>query len=188
MRYLFLFLVGANIVSYLFSFLIGLLPRLPLSTLQFTSFEHNYYHIIVGFLATVMTLMIHCVWMIYLILSHKAVKEQLDVMELEAVDFRNRMRAVKMETLPLATLGMIFFISAALAGGGVDTELWPSWIHWSLILGAVGFNLYLFHLEYQYLEKNIQITNEAVDFIIEHREEKEDEEGDETDTEKEDDT
>ena len=164
MKVLYRLLVAINLVLFLFSIIVGI----TLGAIRRPAFEIYGLHFKLALGATVMTLFIHSLVMIYFIVTHKAVKEGLDLRDLTDNDYRKRMRQLKMETIPWTTLGMLIMIGAAIIGAAVDTDHLPRWTHSTTAILAIAVNIYLFWMTYEKLDVNTKLLHEANDEMLEH--------------------
>ncbi len=167
MKVLYRLLAVINVVLFLFSIGVGIL----LGVQDPSSISLYALHFKLSLGASVMTLFIHSMVMIYFIVTHKAVKEGLDLRNLTDNDYRRRMRQLKMETIPWTTLGMLIMIGATIMGAAVDTGNLPRWTHSTSVLFAIAVNVYLFLMTYEKLEENTALLHEANDLMLVHDDE-----------------
>lgn len=178
MKVIYRFLVAVNVVLYLFAIIVGIVLGQQQGFVQ--SLYSLHFQLSLG--AAVLTLFIHSLLMIYFIVTHKAVKEGLDDRGISGTEFRDRMRELKMETIPWTTMGMLMIIGATIVGAAVDTGHLPRWSHSSSVLFAIFVNLYLFWLSHEKLTINTDLMHEANQLLLEYddRETPSDEENSET--------
>ncbi len=164
MKVLYRLLVAVNLVLFAFSIVVGIV----LGAMEPSPLGLYGLHFKLSLGASVMTLFIHSIVMIYFIVTHKAVKEGLDLRDLTENDYRPRMRELKMETIPWTTLGMLIMIGATIVGGAVDTDHLPRWTHSTSAILAIGINVYLFWMTYEKLIVNTKLLHEANDEMLEY--------------------
>jgi hypothetical protein len=117
-------------------------------------------HFILGLIAVFNTLLIHCLVMTYFLGTGRLVKEACVAYGLPDTDLPKRTRDLKRRNTPGAILGMLLAISAAAAGMGSRTEVWPWYIHLVLVVATVVVNLRVFVIEHQNLSTNLIILDE----------------------------
>jgi len=166
MKILFRITALFNVVAYVLATGSGL----GLAWVEHYAYELALYslHFKLALLAAVATLFIHSIVMIYLIVTHKAVKEGLKNRNLAGEAYHQRMRSLKMDTIPWTTTGMLVMIGATIVGAAVDTEHLPRWMHSTTILAAMAFNVYLFYFTYEKLDENTDLLHQANDELLTH--------------------
>ncbi len=168
MKVLFRLLALINVLVYLLATGSGI----ALGLAETPGFQFSFYslHFKLALLAAILTLFIHSIVMIYLIVTHKAVKEGLEERDLTGETFHKRMRALKMETLPWTTTGMLVMIGATILGAATDTHHLPQWTHTPTMVVAMGLNIYLFFFTYDKLNENTDLLQEANQTLLAHDE------------------
>ncbi len=168
MKVVFRVLALVTVLVYLMATGSGILLRLT-ESVDYSLAVYSL-HFRLALLAAVGTLFLHSIVMIYFIVTHKAVKEGFKNRDLAGEAYHRRMRALKMDTLPWTTTGMLIMIVATIMGAATDTGRLPAWTHTPAVLAAMGLNVYLFVFAYRKLRENIDLLHEANEDLLEHDE------------------
>src|SRR4030095_3749824 len=125
-------------------------------------------HILFGLFATFLVTLSQSMTMFYFIGTGKQVKD-LVISHSIAEGFVQRTKVFKARVFPPALLALLFSLATMILGGGVHTRMIPSWVHLTLAILALFFNLQAFFREAKYmiehsvlmqeLEKRLQSTS-----------------------------
>jgi hypothetical protein len=118
------------------------------------------YHFIGGVFVAMFVCLLHVMVMFHFIGSGKEIKEAVVVLGGDA-DVVKRVRRFKAVVFPFATFAPIFTGAAEILGGGAHTGALPGWVHWSVGLFAILFNLFAFPIEYNALKMNLELLDEV---------------------------
>ena len=100
-------------------------------------------HILFGLFATFLVTLAQSMTMFYFIGTGKQVKD-LVISHSITEGFVQRTKVFKARVFPPALWAMLFTMATMILGGGVHTKLIPSWVHLSLAVAALLFNLQAF--------------------------------------------
>ena len=124
-------------------------------------------HFLFGFFTTFLVTLAQSMTMFYFIGTGKHVKD-LVANQPSGNEFIRRTKVFKAKVFPPALWAMLFTMATMILGGGVHTKLIPSWVHLTLAILALVFNLQAFFREARYmiehsvlmqeLEKRLQST------------------------------
>jgi len=127
-------------------------------------------HILFGIFATFLVTLAQSMTMFYFIGTGKQVKD-LVISHSITEGFVQRTKVFKARVFPPSLWAMIFTMLAMILGGGVHTKIIPAWVHLTLSVAALFFNLQAFFREaksmiehnvlMQELEKRLQSTSPA---------------------------
>src|SRR5262252_6758527 len=150
-----------SIVCFIVAVVKGLTVHGPASVSQ---------HILWGFFATFLVTLAQSMTMFYFIGMGKHVKD-LVISHSITEGFVQRTKVFKARVFPPALWAMLFTMATMILGGGVHTKMIPAWVHLSLAVAALFFNLQAFAREAKYmiehsvlmqeLEKRLQSTSPA---------------------------
>ena len=127
-------------------------------------------HILFGIFATFLVTLAQSMTMFYFIGTGKQVKD-LVISHSITEGFVQRTKVFKARVFPPSLWAMIFTMLAMILGGGVHTKIIPAWVHLTLSVAALFFNLQAFFREAKSmiehnvlmleLEKRLQSTSPA---------------------------
>ncbi len=110
-------------------------------------------HFLLGVFTAMYLCLVHIICMFHLIGSGKDIKEAAEKLR-EYPDILAELKYLKKKVFPLATLAILIAVASELSGGGVHTKSIPDFIHLTLGVIALLFNLYVFYVEYDAVRHN----------------------------------
>ena len=129
-------------------------------------------HVLFGIFATFLVTLAQSMTMFYFIGTGKQVKD-LVISHSITEGFVQRTKAFKARVFPPSLWAIVLTMAAMILGGGVHTKMIPSWVHLTLALAALFFNLQAFFREVksmmdhnmlmEELEKRLQSTTSAAE-------------------------
>lgn len=117
-------------------------------------------HMLGGLFLGTFVCVLHVMVMFHFVGSGKELKEAAEILG-ENADIYQKVRRFKAQTFPYATFAPLLTGAAVILGGGADTGVIPSWVHWSVGLGALLLNLKAFPVEYRALQSNLDLIREV---------------------------
>jgi len=112
-------------------------------------------HIMWGFFSTFLVTLSQSMTMFYFIGTGKHVKDLVGSQP-GGNEFIRRTKVFKAKVFPAALWAMLFTMAAMILGGGVHTRMIPSWVHLSLAVIALYYNIVAIWRDAKYmLEHNM---------------------------------
>ena len=121
-------------------------------------------HTSVGIFSTLITLFSHSMTMFYLIGKGKAVREAVTEGKLSQELYGTVVR-VRRPVFSFATMAIMFTMTTAIFGGGVDTGAIPSIVHAVLAVSTVAANLVALRIEIIAMLSSARVVRE-VDHLL----------------------
>jgi len=161
MKRIFAVLAGSNGLALIAALAVGLLSKLRDSAVHP---EDSTYlvHYVIGLLAALGTLLVHCLVITYFLGTGRLVKEVTIAYQLPDERWARPTRDLKRGNTPYAILAMLVSIACAAAGEGDQHQIWPWWIHLILAIATLGFNGWVFRIEYRNICANSIILDEVM--------------------------
>jgi len=119
-------------------------------------------HFVLGLIAALTTLFVHCLVLTYFLGTGRWVKEVCQAYGLPDADLPRQTRDIKRRNTPRVILAMLVTIAAAAAGTASQQGVWPGWVHLTLVLATLVINLHVFLVEYGNVRLNAQILDAVV--------------------------
>jgi hypothetical protein len=160
MRRIFLSLAAFDALVLLASFVSGVVSRLNDGLHQVDGTLYLT-HFMLGLLAAVCTLLVHCLSMTYFLGTGRWVKEVCDAYGLPDGQWPRVTRDMKRQNTPSGLLAMGVTIAAAAAGEGVQHAVWPWWIHLTLAVLTLIVNGFAFVVEHRNICMNVRVMQEV---------------------------
>jgi hypothetical protein len=161
MTRIFATLATINIVAFVAAFGTGVASSLQHDSPQIDSSSYVV-HFVLGLVAVLFNLMVHCLVLTYFLGTGRLVKEVTLAYQLPDERWARPTRDLKRKNTPGAILAMLLSIALAAAGEGDRHDLWPWWIHLLLGCAALLLNLWVFRVEYRHIAINGRILNEVI--------------------------
>lgn len=170
MTRIFATLAGANAVSLIVSFALGLAfmwqrdagvmaPRgdQPLDGGAFT------WHMVIGLFTAVLTLMVHCLIFTYFLGTGRWVKEVARAYALPDEPWPKRTRELKRQTFPPALFAMLAVIFTVATGAAAQTssESWSALAHPILAVVTLAINGWAYVVEYRSVAVNARVVRQV---------------------------
>jgi hypothetical protein len=122
-------------------------------------------HFVVGLIAVLASLMVHCLVITYFLGTGRLIKEVTLAYNLPDERWARLTRDLKRSNTPKAILAMLLAIAVAAAGEGERHVVWPWWIHLVLAVAALTCNLWVFYVEYRNIGTNGLILDEVMEAV-----------------------
>jgi hypothetical protein len=160
MTRIFTTLAALNVVALVAAFLTGVVSQLQHGA---PPDESAYVvHFVVGLVAVLGNLLLHCLVMTYFLGTGRLIKEVTLAYELPDERWARPTRDLKRSNTPQAILAMLLAIAVAAAGEGDRHNVWPWWIHLVLACVALTWNFWVFLAEYRNIATNGRILDEVI--------------------------
>jgi hypothetical protein len=118
-------------------------------------------HFLLGLFTALGLLLVHCLLMTYFLGTGRWVKEVCLAYGLPDDRWPRQTRDIKRDHTPKAILAMLISIAAAAAGMGRQFEVWPWWVHLTLVGLTLVVNAWVFTVQYRNLRLNHRIIEEV---------------------------
>jgi hypothetical protein len=119
-------------------------------------------HVYLGLLAGILTALVHCLFIFYLIGTGAYVKKMTQESRALWDRFVPVTKRIKAEGHPVSFLTMLFTVAAAITGGGVDTGKIPSDVHFLLFVVAIPLNAIVFARQVRLADRNRTMMREVI--------------------------
>src|SRR5438477_9391999 len=147
MTRIFATLATLNVAAFLAAFVTGLVSRLQNGGPQADDSAYVI-HFVLGLVAVLGNLMVHCLVMTYFLGTGRLVKEVTLAYRLPDERWARPTRDLKRNNTPQVILAMLVTIATAAAGEGSQHQVWPWWIHLTLACFTLAVNAWVFGVEY----------------------------------------
>jgi hypothetical protein len=122
-------------------------------------------HFVLGLVAVLTTLLVHCLIFTYFLGTGRWVKEVGGAYGLPDTPLPKLTRELKRRTFPPALIAMLIAIATAAAGAGAQLQEWPWGIHASLATATLLINLWAFAIEYRNVRINAGVIEQVMDEV-----------------------
>ena len=122
------------------------------------------WHIVLGLLAALVTLLVHCIVFSYFLGTGRWVKETAEAYSLPAAMYE-RTRRSKFRAFPVALVAMLVVIGVAALGAAADTGRLSSAFHLGGACAAVLVNLAAYPVELGAIRANMQLLGEVMEHV-----------------------
>lgn len=119
-------------------------------------------HFMLGLLAVLGTLGVHCLIFIYFLGTGRWVKEVALAYRIADEPWPRLTRELKRWTFPVALAAMLTPIATAAAGAGAQLRGWPWLVHAILAAATLLINLWAFLVEYRNVRINLGVIDEVM--------------------------
>ena len=119
-------------------------------------------HFFLGLTTALTILLIHCIIFTYFLGTGRWVKEVGLAYDLPDEPWPHLTRELKRSTFPPALFAMLIAIATTAAGAGAQLQEWPWFVHATLALLTLLFNLWAFKVEHANLALNAQVIREVL--------------------------
>lgn len=117
-------------------------------------------HMLLALVACFLLLFSHCWILFFLIGTGKAVKEAVARAGLSS-ELVERTKRFKMESNPPMMLAMLLVMATFIVGGGVQTQVVPTWIHHGLFIVTLAAQLWTLAVEHRVVAANARLLREV---------------------------
>ena len=156
----FLYLAGLNALFLLAGFVLGWVSKFA-DGLQRGDPVYTV-HFLVGLLAALSTLLVHCLIFTYFLGTGRWVKEVGLAYGLPDPLLPRQTRELKRRVFPPALYAMLITIATAAGGQGVQHGLWHWSVHATLSVLTLLVNAWAYRIEYQCLAENAGVLDEVM--------------------------
>jgi hypothetical protein len=153
-------LAAFNFFVLLLAFAMGWLSRWRIGSAN--GLDLYLVHFLLGLLAVLLTLAVHCLIFIYFLGTGRWVKEVALAYRLPDAPLPRLTRDLKRRTFPVALLAMLVPIATAAAGAAAQRQEWSWTIHAGLAVATLAVNLWAFVVEY----RNVSINAGIIDKVM----------------------
>jgi hypothetical protein len=122
-------------------------------------------HFMLGLFTAIGTLLLHCLIFTYFLGTGRWVKEVGLAYALNDADLPRKTRELKRTTFPPALFAMLITIATSAAGAGAQLKHWPWYVHGTMALVTLGFNLWAFRIEYRHLAENVRVLDAVLEEV-----------------------
>lgn len=122
-------------------------------------------HFVVALGATVLTLLVHCLVLLYFMGTGKSLQEAVDAHKLDP-EIITWTRTAKRRVFPLLGAAAVTTVATAIVGGGVDTGKVPALVHGALGTLAVVLNVWAFYRQILVIGENSVIIGDVKKKIV----------------------
>lgn len=122
-------------------------------------------HFVVALAATVLTLLVHCLVLLYFLGTGKSLQEAVDAHRLDP-SILAWTREAKRLVFPLLGAATLTTVATAIVGGGADTGRVPPLVHGALGTLAVVLNLWAFYRQIIVMGRNSVVIAEVKKQIV----------------------
>lgn len=152
-------------------FLLALVDLLALLAAAATGFAVSWVpgwtgaHFLLALGATVITLLAHCLTLLYLLGTGKSLQEAVDAHHLDP-EILVWTRTAKRRAFPLLVAAAALTVATAIAGGATDSGKVPAWVHGLLGAGTLVLNVAAFYRELLVVGKNSELIESVKKTIV----------------------
>lgn len=117
-------------------------------------------HFVLALVATIITLLVHTLVMLYILGTAKSLQEAVDAHRLD-VKILLWTRTAKVRVLPLLGAAALTTVITAIVGGATDTGRVPPFVHGMLGILTLVLNVWAFYRELLVIGENTLVINEV---------------------------
>jgi hypothetical protein len=161
MTRIFTTLATLNLAALVAAFAAGVVSKLEGGLAQS---DTSYYviHFVLGLVAVLASLLVHCLVMTYFLGTGRLIKEVTLAYQLPDERWARPTRDLKRRNTPKAILAMLLAIAVAAAGEGAGHAGWPWELHLGLACAVLAVSVWVFRVEYHNIAFNGRLLDEVI--------------------------